>query len=141
MRMLLEAAMDAFRKAGFREVYPSFDAVPLPKKSDQLFAVLGLDAVQLDSPFPDETGDGVHPFVARVKVSVLVPMHAPVSRAEDFFYLSALPILEGIGAALCETAPPVVDVKLQRLVMSGVFRFRGVYLHSETPDDEEEMRI
>lgn len=133
MRLLLDRAVQLFREAGIREVYPSFDAVPLPAKSDRLFTVLGLDSVKLEQPFPDGKG-GVHPFSATIKVSVLVPMNVPACRAEGFFYETALPLMNRLGAVLCETAPAVVDVKLQKIVMSGLFRVRGLYF-SETEVD------
>lgn len=126
MRRILDRAVELFREAGIREVYPSFDAVPLAKKSDRLFTVLGLESVQLDAPFPDGRG-GVYPFAATLKVSVLVPMDAPLCRAEAFFYEKALPVLRQFGAVPGEAAPAAVDVKLQRVVMTAKLRIRGLY--------------
>lgn len=127
MRLLLDKAVQLFRDAGIREVYPAFDAVPLPAKSDRLFTVLGLESVQLDAPFPDRKG-GVHPFSAAIRVSVLVPMDVPACRAEDFFYETVIPVMDRMGAVIGESNPAVVDLKLQKIVMSGLFRVRGLYL-------------
>ncbi len=135
LRFFLRGVIDEIRRQGIREIYPSFDAVPLPNKSDSLFVVAGLDKVQTDFPFPDGKG-GIKPFSADVRVSILIPMTAPVSRAEECFYEKICPAMQKVGAALCETAAPLTDVKLQRVVMYGIFRFRGLCTESLAEEDE-----
>lgn len=130
MQALFEEILRRFRGEDLREVYPSFDAVPISRKSDVLFTVIRPESVQLDAPFPDGNG-GACPFSAVYAVSVLVPMTSPLSRAEDFFYEKALPRMEELGSVLCEVRPAHVDVKLGRVVMEGRFRLRGVYLGEE----------
>ena len=85
MRELIDAVTDALREVCGGEVYPGFDAVPLPKKSDRRFTVVEMERLQLDAPFPDGVG-AVHPFTAFIRISVLVPMTVPVSTAEELFY-------------------------------------------------------
>lgn len=136
MQMIAEKAMEMLRKAGISEVYPAFDAIPLPSKSDRRFTVVGLESVQMDAPFPDG-GRGVHPFTATLKISVLVPMNTPGADVAAYYFETLLPVLLQLGAVPGETALPVVDVKLQRLVMSGLLRIRGLYTEwdEEIPDE------
>lgn len=130
MRELLDGVIAALRTVCGREVYPAFDAVPLPKKSDRLFTVAELRRVQFDAPFP--VGESpVHPFTAEVRISVLVPMDSPVSRAEDCFYGKILPVMDTLGAVLCEVQPALADARLQRVVLAGSFRLRGIWLMEE----------
>ena len=126
MRELIDAVVEALQEACGGEVYPGFDAVPLPKKSDRRFTVAEAERLQLDAPFPDGTG-AVHPFTAFIRISVLVPMTVPVSAAEELFYGGILPALEEMGAVLCEVQPALGDARLQRTVLRAVVRFRGVY--------------
>lgn len=131
MRELLDGVIAALRQGCRSEVYPSFDAVPLPKKSDRLFAVAELRRVQLDAPFPDGS-HAVHPFTAEVRISVLVPMTSPVQRAEDFLYGSVMPVMDTLGAVLCEVQPALADARLQRVMLQAVFKLKGIYLAGVT---------
>ncbi|MDE5563894.1 MAG: hypothetical protein K2I93_01960, partial [Oscillospiraceae bacterium] len=124
---LLDMVLGKLRTVCGNELYPAFDAVPLPKKSDRLFTVVALEKVQMDFRIPDGK-KGVLPFTAFVKVAVLVPMDAPVCRAETHFYQNVLPVMQECGAVLCEVQAAQVDIKLQRLVLWGTFRMKGLYL-------------
>ncbi len=126
MRELIDAVTGALREVCGGEVYPGFDAVPLPKKSDRRFTVVELERVQLDAPFPDGVG-AVHPFTAILRISVLVPMTAPLQRAEELLYGGILPALEPMGAMVCEVQPAIGDARLQRTVLRASVRFRGLY--------------
>ena len=126
MRELIGVVVNALREVCGREVYPGFDAVPLPKKSDRMFTVVEMERLQVDAPFPDGVG-AVHSFTAMVRISVLVPMTAPVSRAEELLYGGILPVIEEMGAAVCEVQAAAGDARLQRTVLRAVVRFRGLY--------------
>lgn len=130
VQALFDEILRRFKGDDLREVYPSFDAVPVSRKSDALFTVIQPESVQLDAPFPDGSS-GAFPFSAVYLVSVLIPMTVPLSRAEDFFYDAALPRMESLGSVLCEVRPAHMDVKLGRVVMEGRFRLRGVFLGEE----------
>lgn len=127
MQELLDMVLGKLRTVCGNELYPAFDAVPLPKKSDRLFTVAALDRVQMEVCIPDGQ-KGVLPFTAFVKVAVLVPMDAPVCRAETHFYGNILPVMQQCGAVLCEVQAAQADVKLHRLVLWGTFRIKGLYL-------------
>ncbi|MBR3630985.1 MAG: hypothetical protein IKN55_11030 [Oscillospiraceae bacterium] len=126
MRELIDAVVGALREVCGGEVYPGFDAVPLPKKSGRRFTVVETERLALDAPFPDGVG-AVHPFTAELRISVLVPMTAPVQRAEELLYGGILPVLETMGAMVCEVQPALGDARLQRTVLRAAVRFRGVY--------------
>lgn len=135
MHSILDKALALLREEGIREVYASFDAVPLPDKSDRLFTVVGLESVQMEPPFPDGS-KGVHPFTATLKVSVLVPMTSPVGTAEKFYYEMLLPVLLRLGAVQGETVPASVNIKLGKVVMSGLLRIRGLYAEWDEPEED-----
>ncbi len=127
MQALLDMVLEKLRTVCGNDLYPAFDAVPVPKKSDRLFTVAALEKVQMDARIPNG-GRGLLPFTAFVNVAVLVPMTAPACRAETHFYQKILPAMQACGAVLCEVQAAQVDVKLQRLVLRGTFRIKGLYL-------------
>ena len=130
MQALFEQVIARLRAGGLRQVYPSFDAVPVRKKSDTLFAVVEPRQVQMDAPFADGS-HGAVPFTAIYSVHLLIPMTQPIETAEDVFYGTVLPSLAPMGCVLCEVVPAHADVKLSRVVMEARFRQRGVYLREE----------
>ena len=133
MKELFEALYAAFVGEELREVYPGFDAVDLPRKSDRLFTVFAMQSLQLERPFPDGKA-GVHPFRAVIRVSVLTPMTEPASKGGDYFSEVVMPRMKEIGGRICELRPAQVDAKLGRVVTSGDFTVTGLYLY----DEEEE---
>ena len=133
MKELFEALLAAFVGEDLREVYPGFDAVPLPRKSDRLFTVFTLQSLQLDAPFPDGA-QGVYPFRAVVRIYVLTPMNVPYAKGQDYFSEVVMPRMAQIGGHLCEVRPPQTDAKLGKIVTSGDFTVTGLYLY----DGEEE---
>lgn len=130
MQALFDLILRRLRGSDQTEVYPSFDAVPVSKKSAALFTVVSPESVQLDAPFADGQS-GARTFTAIVTVSVLVPMTSPLETAEDQFYDVLLPRMDTLGCVLCEVRPAHVDIKLGRIVMEGKFRISGVYLTEE----------
>ena len=127
VQALFEQVIARIRAGGLREVYPSFDAVPVSKKSSTLFAVVEPKQVQMDAPFADGSRGAV-PFTAVYSIHLLIPMTQPLETAEDVFYGTVLPSLAPMGCVLCEVVPAHVDVKLGRVVMEAKCRQRGVYL-------------
>ncbi len=126
MQKLMELVLDQLKKGAVEELYPAFDAVPYPTKSETLFVVAAPERIQLEAPFVCHS-TAVHPFTADIRISVLIPMTSHISRAEDMLYQKILPQMERLCAVLCEVSAPQVDVKLGRVVLAGVFRMRGLY--------------
>ena len=116
MQKLMELVLDQLKKGAVEELYPAFDAVPYPTKSETLFVVAAPERIQLEAPFVCHS-TAVHPFTADIRISVLIPM----------LYQKILPQMERLCAVLCEVSAPQVDVKLGRVVLAGVFRMRGLY--------------
>ena len=127
MQALIDLILSRLRGQDQTEVYPSFDAVPVSKKSDALFVVVTPESLQMDEPFPDGVSGAV-PFAAVVKVSVLIPMTTAMETAEDYFWDVVVPRMKTISKMPFAVTPAHVDVKLGRVVMDGKFRFNGVYL-------------
>ena len=115
------------------EVYPSFDAVPVSKKSNTCFTVIAPESVQLDAPFPVGNGNA-YSFSAVFAVYVLIPMTQPLESADDLFYGTILPRMETLGCVLCETEPAHADIRLNRVVTKGKFRLRGVSVGEEADE-------
>ncbi|MBQ4465389.1 MAG: hypothetical protein II916_05450 [Oscillospiraceae bacterium] len=125
MQVLFDEILRRLRGSDQTEVYPSFDAVPVGKKSAALFTVLTAESVKLGTPFP-EGACVCCPFSAVFTVSVLVPMTSPLETAEDHFYDRLLPRMRGIGCVLCEVRAARVDVKLGRIIMDARFTVSGI---------------
>ncbi len=119
-------------KSYYSEIYPSFDAVPVNAKSRTLFVVVSPENFQIQQSFPGETS-GISPFSASFRISALCPASASADRLTAFFDSVIIPALcDGFLTELqCEA--PRTDSKLQKLVCSGVFRMKGLYL----PEQEE----
>ncbi|MBR0483389.1 MAG: hypothetical protein IJJ69_01240 [Oscillospiraceae bacterium] len=111
------------------EVYPAFDAVPVSAKSRNLFVVLSPECFQLHQAFPDGNSS-IAPFTATFRISVLAPAVTPSEKLLEFFYTVLVPILHSANCFLYETQAdaPKTDGKLQKLVYSGTFRLKGVYV-------------
>jgi hypothetical protein len=124
---LLDAVWEQFRGESLKNVYKSFDAVPVSRKSKEMFIVLGVDSMQIGEAFPDGRA-GACAFSAVFRVSVLIPTSQPLEIAEEYFYSVAVPRMEEMGCVLCEVLPPKADAMLDRVVMAGKFRLGGVYL-------------
>lgn len=124
MNAIHEIALQAVKGEDLKEVYPSFDSVPVIRKSSRLFTVVGMEKIQTQNVIPDSQ-NGVVPFIAVFRVSVLGDFKNPLSLSEDFFFQSVFPRMTSIGAVLCEILPPSADSRLQKTVFSGLFSVGG----------------
>lgn len=134
MQDLLTHVLSALRDSDLKEVYPSFDAVPVSRKSSALFTVITQESIQIEPCFPYGLTDifrKAYPFSAVFKVSVLVPMSQPLETAEDYFYHDVAPVMETLGSTLCDVLPPHVDAALGRIVMEARYRARGVFMEGD----------
>ncbi|MDE5768487.1 MAG: hypothetical protein K2H82_03800 [Oscillospiraceae bacterium] len=119
------------------QVYPSFDAIPVREKSRQLFVVLAPETIKLNCCAREITRT-ISSFTADFRVSVLVPMTTPSEHVLEFFYSKIVPRMHRAGCHLesMQTDAPKADTRLQKLVYSGLFRLRGLYL-PENPVSQE----
>lgn len=120
------------------EIYPSFDALPVSGKSKKLFVVISPEIFKLSQAFPDGSS-GISPFTADFRIYVLTSMTTPNEKLMEFFYSVIIPQMHSAHCFLYEmqSEAPKVDLKLQKLVYSGIFRLKGLYL----PDKQEESAI
>lgn len=136
MQQLLETILTVLRGEDQLEIYPSFDAVPVSRKSTAMFTVAAPVSIRIEPAFPGGVGTavrGVFPFTAVYQISVLIPMTQPLQTAEDFFYSVIVPRMESVGSTLCEVLPAHADAALGRVVMQGKFQLGGIFLEgSET---------
>ncbi len=130
MRCLFEEVLTRLRGDDLRDVYAAFDAVPYRTKPKKLMTVLSEETVQIDAPFPGEDA-GIYPFEAVFRVSVLIPMEMPLEQAEEFFRETVIPRMEALGSVSCDMKPAAVDKTLERVVLEGTFRMKGIYLDGE----------
>jgi len=126
-----EIVLQAVRGDDLKEVYPSFDAVPVTKKSSRLFTVVGLEKIQTEPVIPDSQ-NGVVPFTAVFRVSVVTDFKSPLHLSEDFFFQTVFPRMAEIGAVLCEVRSASVDTKLQKIIFVGLFSVKGFYSEEVT---------
>jgi hypothetical protein len=130
MQNLLAYILNVLRGEDHQEVYPSFDAVPVSRKSTALFTVVSPESVQIEPVIPvglEGTAVLAYPFSAVYKVSVLIPMTQPLGTAENYFYNVILPRMESVGSTLCDVLPAHADAALGRVVMQGKFRLRCLF--------------
>lgn len=133
MEAIFQAVLARLRGEDLTEIYPSFDAVPLEKKSKERFTVLTMEQVQLQEPYPAEMGT-VYPFTADFRLDVLSPMTGDPQVSAGFFFSVLVPRLLEEDCTIREirTDSPKVDLQLQRLVCSGTFRMSGLYVPAES---------
>ena len=87
MQELFEQILTVLRGEDHQEIYPSFDAVPVSRKSTALFTVVAPESLQIEPVIPvglERAALLAYPFSAVYKVSVLIPMTEPLDTAEDF---------------------------------------------------------
>ncbi len=131
MNAVFDAVFQAVKGDDLKQVYPSFDAVPVVKKSSQLFTVVGFEQFQTEPIIPDG-GNGVIPFTAVFRISVLGDFQSPLRKSEDFLFQVLLPRVSSIGGVVCEILPATTDMKLQKTVVSALVRVNGFYSEGVT---------
>lgn len=126
MNEIRDIVLRAVKGDDLKEVYPSFDAVPVIRKSPRFFTVVGLEKIQTQSVIPDSQ-NGVIPFTAVFRICVLADFQRPLNLSEDFLFQVIFPRVKSVGGVLCEILPPSADNRLQKTVTAGLFSFRGFY--------------
>ncbi len=118
--------VERLRDSDIGEVYPSFDAVPVEKKSKQRFTVIEPTQVQYGEAYPMKDG-AVYPFTADFCVSTLTPMTISLVDAEAFVCQQLVPALFGTGSLMREIVikPVEIDLKLGKMVHRCTFRIKG----------------
>ena len=124
MNELLNQILEVLKNHGI-EAYPSFDMIPVIKKSKNLFVVIMPEKFHLDFAFADGL-TGSSPFTAEFRISVLTPVTVPGEMLVSFFDTEILPVLQTIGLYELQTGVPEIDLKLQKQVYSGLFRMKGL---------------
>lgn len=133
MEEIYQSLLARLRDSGIKEVYPSFDAVPVAKKSGVLFTVLEPMQVQYGAAYPMQSG-AVYPFTADFRISMLTPMTADPQETARFFYTKIVPAMLGTDHLFThfEAQPPQIDLKLRRMVQQCTFRVHGALCVTET---------
>ncbi len=134
MQDLYQEMLKKLRARAGREVYASYDAIPVRKKPPRRFAVLTLEGMKTDKPFPIEGGE-VHPFTLEMRVDVLLPLSGYPEEAMLWFETMFLPVILSESAGEVRMEPPDVDMKLQKIVCSWHFRQYGEYRMMETEEE------
>ncbi len=125
--------VEKLRNSGIGEVYPSFDAVPVSKKSQQRFTVIEPTAVQYGEAYPMKDGT-VYPFAADFCVSTLTPMTVSLVDAEAFVCQDLVAALFGMGSLMREIVikPVEIDQKLGKMVHRCIFSIKGAVCVTKT---------
>ena len=124
VNVIHEMVLQAVKGDDLKEVYPSFDAVPVIRKSSRLFVVVGLERMQTETIIPNSQ-NGVVPFTAFFRISIVGNYKNPLSLSEDFFFQTVFPRMTTVGAVICEVLPASADTKLQKTLFSAVFSVKG----------------
>lgn len=124
MNELLNQILNLLKNQGI-EVYPSFDMIPVMRKSGKLFVVVTPEQFRLEFAFADGL-TGSSPFTAEFRISVLTPMNVPGETLVAFLDTEILPHLRTIGLYEWQTGTPEIDLKLQKQVCSGLLRLKGI---------------
>lgn len=124
------------------EIYTSFDSIPVMKKSGNLFVVVSVKRVTLNSAFPDGH-QGMALFTADFRISVLAPMTTSGERMLEFFYTVIMPRMHSAGCMPYEMQAdaPEIDLKLQKLVYSGLFHLHGIYIPDSDSNPDPEVEV
>ena len=132
MNELLSMLLNVFQNQPdlqYLEVYPSFDMLPLSSKSKKLFLVISPETFRMSQPFPDGKNN-ISPFTADFRFSLLASVNTPNEKLLECFYSVLVPKLHTANCFLYEmqSDSPKIDLKLQKLVYSGLFRLKGLYI-------------
>ncbi len=135
MQELYRTVLERLQSSGIREVYTSFDAVPVEKKSHKLFTVISVQQVEFGDAFP-ASGGAVYPFTAEFHVDLLSPMLADPQDAAQFFFRKIVPAMLGADCVFLkfDAQSPKIDLKLERMVCGGTFRLHGAFCIGETEE-------
>ncbi len=133
MEKIYQSILARLKACGISEVYPSFDAVPVARKSQTLFTVLSLQRVQFGEAYPAE-GGAVYPFTADFRISMLTPMTADPQDTARFFFSAIVPAMLGTDCLFVkfDAQNPSIDLKLGRMVFGGQFCLNGAFRVTET---------
>ena len=128
MRKFLQGLVGRLRICGIGEVYSSFDALPVEKKSHSRFTVIGIDGASTGEAYPVENGIA-YPFTMQLRAELLTPMTVAAEDAVYFFFEKLLPVLveEGFLPLKFDAGMPKTDLRLGKLVYGGTFRLQGAF--------------
>lgn len=127
MQELLQRLLERLQSCGVGEVYASFDALPVDKKSHSCFTVIGLEQVKTGEGYPVENGTA-YPFTAQLRVDLLTPMTENPRESQRRFFESIVPAMAQEECCLLrfDAGAPKPDLRLGRMVYGGSFCLLGV---------------
>ncbi len=127
--------LERLQNSGIREVYTSFDAVSVEKKSRRLFTVISVQKMEFGDAFPARNG-AVYPFTAELRVDLLTPMLEDPQDTVRFFFERIVPAMLGADCVFLkfDAHSPKIDLKLERMVCGGTFRLHGAFCIGETEE-------
>lgn len=127
MQELLQELLGRLQGCGIGEVYASFDALPVEKKSHSCFTVIGLEQVKSGEGYPMENGTA-YPFTAQLRVDLLTPMTESPRESQRRFFESIVPAMAQEECSLLrfDAGAPKPDLRLGRMVYGGSFCLLGV---------------
>ncbi|MBE6851526.1 MAG: hypothetical protein E7504_07350 [Ruminococcus sp.] len=135
MQEIYRMMLERLRSSGVPEVYASFDALPVEKKSRTLFTVLSLQQVDFGESYPI-MGGGAYPFTADFRVDLLTPMMVDPQDTARFFFQRIVPAMLGTDCMFLkfDAQSPKIDLRLERMVYGGTFRLHGAFCIGETEE-------
>lgn len=135
MQELYRMVLERLQNSGIREVYTSFDAVPVEKKSRRLFTVISVQKMEFGDAFPARNG-AVYPFTAELRVDLLTPMLEVPQDTVRYFFERIVPAMLGADCVFLkfDAQSPKIDLKLERMVCGGTFRLHGAFCIGETEE-------
>ena len=135
MQEILQKLLERLQGCGAGEVYASFDALPVEKKSHSCFTVVGLEQVKTGEGYPVEKGVA-YPFTAQLRVDLLTPMTENPQESQRLFFEKIVPAMAQEECSLLrfDAGAPKPDLRLGRMVYGGTFCLLGV-LCTQKEDD------
>ncbi len=135
MQEILQRLLERLQSSGVGEVYASFDALPVEKKSSRIFTVLGLMQVKTGEGYPVERGVA-YPFAAQLRVDLLTPMPENPQNSQRIFFEKIVPAMAQEECCLFsfDAGEPKPDLRLGRMVYGGTFCLHGVICMTNEED-------
>lgn len=126
MQEILQRLLERLQSSGVGEVYASFDALPVEKKSHSCFTVIGLEQVKTGEGYPVEKGVA-YPFTAQLRVDILTPMTENPQESQRLFFEKIVHAMAQEECSLLrfDAGAPKPDLRLGRMVYGGTFCLHG----------------
>lgn len=117
----------ALRDAGAQPVYSAFDAIPVERKTKDIYTIVGVESFASTAPVFSQYVVYV-PFKAEISIKAAAPPDTPASALFAYYSRYIAPAVGELSGLECSLKDLTVkfDSNIQRLVLSAVLSAGGI---------------